>query len=122
MMRIQEKIVGIGIGLVIALLIAIAILSFNQSSETNTVTARIDHTRSILIQLSDLYNTTIQHASAARDYALDGKEDDITRMEATSEELLSRLGDLKISAKTASLQPVQLDSLERYINWRIDFS
>jgi PAS domain S-box-containing protein len=122
MMRIQEKIVGIGIGLVIALLIAIAILSFNQSNQTNTVTSRIDHTRSVLIQLSDLYNTTIQHASAARDYALDGKEDAITRMRNTSGELLLRVNDLKTAAKKASLQPVQLDSLEKYINRRIDFS
>ncbi|HET6994501.1 MAG TPA: PAS domain S-box protein, partial [Chitinophagaceae bacterium] len=124
MMRIQEKIVGIGIGLVIALLIAIAILSFNQSSQTNKVTSRIETTRSVLIQLSDLYNTTIQHATAARDYALEGKESDIASMRTTASELLLRLNNLKTAAKdkNASVQTVQLDSLEKYINRRIDFS
>jgi PAS domain S-box-containing protein len=122
MMRIQEKIVGIGIGLVIALLVVIAILSFNQSSQTNKVAARIAHTRVVLIQLSDLYNTTIQHASAARDYALQAKEEDVTRMQTTASELVSRLNGLRTVTNEPSFPPVQLDSLTQYINRRIEFS
>jgi len=122
MIRIQEKIVGIGITLVIVLLITIAFLSFRQTSRTNSATSRIDYTSGVLFRLSDLYNTTIQHAGAARNYAFSGKQEDIQKMQSTSTELVSKLNELTKLVGNNAKKQTQADSLAKYIKRRIDFS
>src|SRR5689334_24967104 len=111
MIRIQEKIVGIGITLVIVLLITIAFLSFRQTGRADSATSRIDYTRNILMRLSNLYNTTIQHAGAARNFAFSGKQEDIQTMQSTAGELVAQLKELKkLVGNNAQKQP-QADSI-----------
>jgi len=122
MIRIQEKIVGIGITIVIVLLITIAFLSFRQTGRTNLATTRIDYTRNVLLRLSDLYNTTIQHAGAARVYAFSGKEEDIQKMQSTATELVSKLNELTKVLGNNPQKRSQADSLAKYVKRRIDYS
>lgn len=122
MIRIQEKIVGIGITIVIVLLITIAFLSFRQTGRTNSATSRIEYTRNALLRLSDLYNTTIQHAGAAREYAFSGKDDDIQKVQSTAIELVSKLNELTKLLGNNPRKQHQADSLAKYVKRRIDFS
>ncbi|MDP4264417.1 MAG: PAS domain S-box protein [Bacteroidota bacterium] len=122
MSRPQEKTFGIGITLVIAAIITIAIFSYRQTRKVNFVTARIDYTRNVLSQLSDLYTTVIEHAGSARNYSLNGKEEDISRMQSTASALLLKLGALKNLVQNNPGQQTRTDSLAKYIIKRIEFS
>jgi PAS domain S-box-containing protein len=122
MIRSQEKRVDIGIILVIVSIITIAIFSFLQNQKANTVSSRIDYTQNILQQLSGLYNTVIEHAGAARSYALNGNEKEIAMIKSTGGDLLLRLDRLKKQIKNNAGLWTQSDSLTKYIHKRVAFS
>lgn len=122
MMRFQEKIVGIGIALVILLLIAIAFMSFRQTGRANEATSRIDYTRGVLMELNELFNTTIQHAGAARSYSISGSAEDVSKMQSTATELTSKLKDLRSVYRNNQNKQAILDSLSFYIERRVAFS
>src|SRR5690349_19492270 len=104
MSRLQEKTFGISLVLVMATIITIAIFSYRQTRKVNFVTSRIDYTRNILLHVSDLYTTVIEHAGSARNYALNGKEEEISRMQSTASALLIKLDTLKNLVKNNSSQ------------------
>jgi CHASE3 domain sensor protein len=118
----QQKIFGAGITLVIISVIIIAVFSFYQISKINDLSSRIDYIRNVFLQLSDLYNTTIEHAGSARNYSLNGNEEDTRKMQSTASGLRSKFEELKGRIKKDFAVQIQLDSLEKYITKRIEFS
>jgi PAS domain S-box-containing protein len=122
MSRLQEKTFGISITLVIAAIITIAVFSYRQTRKVNFVTSRIEYTRAVLLQVSDLYTTVIEHAGSARNYSLNGKEEEVSRMQSTSSTLLSKLDALKTLVKNNPAQRMRTDSMSEYIMKRIEFS
>lgn len=108
--------------MVIVSIIIIAIFSVFQTRKVNDLGARFDDTRNVLLQLSGLYQTTINHASAARNYALNRQQEEIKRMEATSLALQSNFESIKSSLRQDSLESTLIDSLEKYIGKRVEIS
>ncbi|HLG41505.1 MAG TPA: PAS domain S-box protein, partial [Chitinophagaceae bacterium] len=68
------------------------------------------------------YNSTIGHAGAARNYSLNGNEQEAQQMKLTASDLHLKLDKLKEQIKKDPVVQIQLDSLEKYINKRIDHS
>lgn len=122
MNRKQGKIFVISITLVIVSIIIMAVLSYQQSQKMNVVSSHIGYTRNVLIQLGDLYNTTILHAGHARNYSMNGKEEELKGIQNTSSILRTKLSLLKEIIRDVHETMVQTDSLEKYLTKRIDHS
>jgi PAS domain S-box-containing protein len=118
----QQKLYGAGIALVIVSIIVIAIFSFYQTRKVNEIGSRIDYARSTLLDLSDLYNLTLAHAGAARNYAMNANADNVREIAATANRLQSQFEGLKKRIKTDFAIKAQLDSIEKYIAKRIEIS
>jgi PAS domain S-box-containing protein len=122
MRRSQEKYMDIGIILVIISIITIAVFSYQQTKKSNIVSARIGYTQNVLQRLSQLYNTVIDHAGSARNYAMNGGEKNILSIQSTAADLLLKLEELKPFTNHNPAQLEYVDSLTKYIQKRIDVS
>ena len=118
----KEKRLRVAISLVILSIITLSIIAYFYTRKVKATSQQINHTKNVLLGLNDLYKTVISHAGSARNFALEGNQDEVHNMRATASQLNAKLVKLKDQLSIAPIRKQLADSLGLYIQKRIEHS